>query len=285
MNILVTGSQGQLGSELQDLAKDYPKFKFFFTDVKELDITNEEQIAKFVKVNKIDTVINCAAYTSVDKAESDKQQAMLINATAVKYLAQVCGRANVLLIHFSTDYVFEGKSFKPYTENDTASPKSIYGKTKLDGEIEVIFNAKRALIFRTSWLYSAHGHNFVKTISEKAKTTKELKVVFDQIGSPTYAGDLAKAILDILPKVPSKIRTEIYNYANEGVASWYDLAQAIIEIRKYDCAVEPVLSKDYPTDAQRPFYTVLNKSRVKKDFGITIPYWRTSLEKCLAKIK
>jgi dTDP-4-dehydrorhamnose reductase len=285
MNILVTGSQGQLGSELQDLAKDYPKYTFFFTDIKELDITNEDQIARFVKSNKIETIINCAAYTAVDKAESDKQQAMLVNATAVKYLAQVCGKSNILLIHFSTDYVFEGKSFKPYTENDTASPKSIYGKTKLDGEIEVIFNARRALIFRTSWLYSAYGNNFVKTIAEKAKSTKELKVVFDQIGSPTYAGDLAKAILDIIPKVPSKIRTEIYNFANEGVASWYDLAQAIIDIRKSDCKVEPVLSKDYPTDAQRPFYTVLNKSRVKKDFGITIPYWRTSLEKCLEKIK
>jgi dTDP-4-dehydrorhamnose reductase len=285
MNILVTGSQGQLGSELQDLASAYPKYKFFFTDVKELDITNEDQIARFVKVNKIETIINCAAYTAVDKAESEKQQAMLVNATAVKYLAQVCGKSNVLLIHFSTDYVFEGKSFKPYTENDTASPKSIYGKTKLDGEIEVIFNAKRALIFRTSWLYSAYGNNFVKTILEKGKTSKELKVVFDQIGSPTYAGDLAKAVLDILPKVPSKIRTEIYNFANEGVASWYDLAQAIVEIKKFDCKIEPVLSKDYPTDAQRPFYTVLNKSRIKKDFGITIPYWRSSLEKCLEKLK
>jgi dTDP-4-dehydrorhamnose reductase len=285
MNILVTGSQGQLGSEIKELAKDYPSYNFFFTDIKELDITNEEQIAKYTKANKIETLINCAAYTAVDKAESDKQQAMLVNATAAKYLAQVCGRSNILLIHISTDYVFEGKSFKPYTENDTASPKSIYGKTKLDGEIEVIFNAKRALIFRTSWLYSTYGNNFVKTIAEKAKTSKELKVVFDQIGSPTYAADLAKAILDIIPKVPSKIRTEIYNFSNEGVASWYDLAKAIVEIKNYECKVEPILSKDFPTDAQRPFYTVLNKTRVKKDFGIEIPYWRTSLEKCLQKLK
>ncbi len=285
MNILVTGSQGQLGRELQELEKAYPNYTFFFTDIQELDITNEDQIGKFIKAHQIDTVINCAAYTAVDKAETDKQQAMLINATAVKYLAQVCGKSNTLLIHVSTDYVFEGKSFKPYTENDTASPKSTYGKTKLDGEIEVVFNAKRALIFRTSWLYSSYGNNFVKTIAEKAKTTKELKVVFDQIGTPTYAADLAKAILDIIPKIPTKIRTEIYNYANEGVSSWYDLAKAIVDIKKLDCHVEPMLSKDYPTEAQRPFYSVLNKSRVKKDFGITIPYWRESLEKCLAKMQ
>lgn len=284
MKILVTGSQGQLGNEIRDLEKAYPKYTFFFTDKNELDITDEAKIASFVKSNKIEAVINCAAYTAVDKAESDKQQAMLINATGVKNLAQVCGNANVLLIHVSTDYVFEGKNFKPYTENDTASPKSIYGKTKLDGEIEVIFNAKRALIFRTSWLYSSYGNNFVKTIAEKGKTTKELKVVFDQIGTPTYAADLARAILDILPKVPSKIRTEIYNYSNEGVASWYDLASAIVEMKKLDCKVEAIMSKDYPTEAQRPFYTVLNKSRVKKDFGITIPHWRASLAKCLEKL-
>jgi dTDP-4-dehydrorhamnose reductase len=284
MNILITGSQGQLGSELRELETAYPQYKFFFTDINELDITNEASIEKFVKTKKIETIINCAAYTAVDKAESDKQHAMLINATAVKYLAQVCGRENVLLIHISTDYVFEGKSFKPYTENDTASPKSIYGKTKLDGEIEVIFNAKRALIFRTSWLYSAYGNNFIKTIANKAKTTKDLRVVFDQIGTPTYAADLAKALLDIIPKVPSKIRTEIYNYSNEGVASWYDVAQAIIEIKKLDCNVEAILSKDYPTDAQRPFYAVLNKARIKKDFGITIPHWRVSLIKCLEKL-
>ena len=284
MNVLVTGSQGQLGSELQALKKEYPNYKFFFTDVKELDITNEENTAKFIKGNKIEVVINCAGYTAVEKAESDKQQAMLVNATGVKNIAQACGKTNALLIHISTDYVFEGKSFKPYTENDTASPKSIYGKTKLDGEIEVVFNAKRALIFRTSWLYSSYGNNFVKTIFEKGQTTKELKVVYDQIGTPTYAADLAKAILDIIPKVPSKIRTEIYNYSNEGVASWYDFAQAIVDIKNLDCIVEPVLSKDYPTEAQRPFYSVLNKGRVKKDFGIKIPHWRQSLKVCLSKL-
>ncbi len=284
MNILVTGCQGQLGSELRDLEKSYPQYKFFFTDVKELDITQEEKVQKFVKSNKIEVVINCAGYTAVDKAESDKSNATLLNATAVKYLAQASAKVNALLIHISTDYVFEGKSFKPYTENDTASPKSIYGKTKLDGEIEVIFNAKRALIFRTSWLYSSHGKNFVKTIAEKGKTSPELKVVYDQVGTPTYAGDLAKAILDIIPKVPSKIRTEIYNYSNEGVASWYDFAQAIADIKDLKCHIEPIPTKDFPTDAQRPFYSILSKARVKKDFGITIPHWRKSLEVCLGKI-
>ncbi len=284
MNVLVTGSQGQLGSEFQALEKEYPHYTFFFTDIKELDITKEDDTARFIKGNKIEVVINCAGYTAVEKAESDKQQAMLINATGVKNIAQACGKYNALLIHISTDYVFEGKSFKPYTENDTASPKSIYGKTKLDGEIEVVFNAKRALIFRTSWLYSSYGNNFVKTIFEKGKTTKELKVVYDQIGTPTYAADLAKAILDIIPEVPSKIRTEIYNYSNEGVASWYDFAQAIVDIKNLDCKIEPVLSKDYPTEAQRPFYSVLNKGRVKKDFSIEIPHWRQSLKVFLSKL-
>ncbi len=284
MNILVTGSQGQLGNEIRELEKAYPNYKFFFTDIKELDITIEENIHKFIKSNKIETVINCAGYTNVDKAESDKPQAMLINATGVKNIAQACAKVNALLIHFSTDYVFEGKISRPYTENDTASPKSIYGKTKLDGEIEVIFNAKRALIFRTSWLYSSFGNNFVKTIAEKAQNTKELKVIYDQIGTPTYAADLAKTVLDIISRVPPKIRTEIYNYSNEGVASWYDFAQAIVDIKKLNCQVEPILTKDYQQEAQRPFYSVLNKARIKKDFGVKIPHWRKSLEICLAKL-
>ncbi len=284
MNILVTGSKGQLGSELRDLEKDYSQYTFFFTDIEDLDITQEERIYKFIKTNKIEVVINCAGYTAVDKAENDKPQAMLLNATAVKYMAQACNKAGCLLFHISTDYVFEGKSHKPYTENDTASPKSIYGKTKLDGEIEVIFNAKRAIIIRTSWLYSSYGNNFVKTILKKARENKELKVVFDQIGTPTYARDLAKTILQIIPKVPTKIRTEIYNFSNEGVTSWYDLAQAIVDTKKLDCHIEPVLSKDFPTEAQRPFYSVLNKARIKKDFGITIPHWRKSLMECLQKL-
>jgi dTDP-4-dehydrorhamnose reductase len=284
MNILVTGSNGQLGSELRDLEKEYSNHKFFFTDVNELDITNAEKTIQILKSNKIEAVINCAAFTAVDKAESQKSEATLINATGAKNMAMACAKVNALLIHISTDYVFEGKNFKPYTENDTAGPKTTYGKSKLDGEIEVIFNAKRALIFRTSWLFSSHGNNFVKTIYEKAKKEKELKVVYDQIGNPTYAGDLARAILEIIPNVPQKIRTEIYNFSNEGVASWYDFAHAIVSIKKLPCKVTPVLSKEFPTEAVRPFYSVLNKSRVKQDFGITLPHWRDSLEVCLSKI-
>ena len=284
MNILITGSNGQLGSEFRELEKEYNSYKFFYTDLNELDITNAEKTMQFVKSNKIEAAINCAAFTSVDAAESQKSDAALINATGAKNIATACAKVNALLIHISTDYVFEGKNFKPYTENDTAGPKTTYGKTKLDGEIEVIFNAKRALIFRTSLLYSSYGNNFMKTIFEKAKKEKELKVVYDQVGTPTYAGDLARAILEIIPKVPQKIRTEIYNFSNEGVASWYDFAHAIVKIKNLDCKIEPVLSKEFQTEAVRPHYSVLNKARVKKDFGVSLPHWRDSLEKCLAKM-
>jgi dTDP-4-dehydrorhamnose reductase len=283
-NILVTGSNGQLGNELRVLASDYKAYNFIFTDIGELDVTDADKIAKYIKTNKVDTVLNCAAYTNVDKAETEKADAILVNATAVKNIAQACNKAGALMVHFSTDYVFDGKQYRPYTENDTAAPKSIYGKTKLDGEIEVIFNAKRALIIRTSWLYSSFGKNFVKTIVDKSKSQKEFKVVFDQIGTPTYAADLAKATLDILPNVKQKIRTEIYNYSNEGVASWYDFAKAIVDIKKLHCKVIPIPSKEYPTEAQRPFYSILDKSRIKNDFDITIPYWRDSLEVCLSKL-
>ncbi len=284
MNILITGSNGQLGSEFRELEKEYTSYKFFFTDLNELDITNAEKTMQFVKSNKIEAAVNCAAFTSVDGAETQKSGATLINATGAKNIANACAKVNALLIHISTDYVFEGRNFKPYTENDTAGPKTTYGKTKLDGEIEVIFNAKRALIFRTSWLYSSYGNNFMKTIFEKAKKEKELKVVYDQVGTPTYAGDLARAILEIIPRVPQKIRTEIYNFSNEGVASWYDFAHAIVRIKNLDCNIEPVLSKEFPTEAVRPHYSVLNKARVKKDFGVSLPHWRDSLEKCLAKM-
>lgn len=284
MNILITGSNGQLGSEFRELAPNSPQHQFFFTDVEELDVTNSEKVYKYLKANKIECVVNCVGYTQVDKAEDDKPQASLLNATATKYLAEASSRVGAMLVHISTDYVFEGKNFKPYTENDTANPKSIYGKTKLDGEIEVMFNAKRAIIIRTSWLFSAYGHNFVKTILEKAKTEKELKIIYDQIGTPTYARDLAKVLLEIIPKVPSKVRGEIYNFSNEGVASWYDFAKAIIEIKGLNCKIVPILTKDFPQQAQRPQYSVLNKGRIKKDYGVEIPYWRDSLKECLAKL-
>jgi len=284
MNILITGSEGQLGSEFRELAPKYKQHQFFFTDVKELDVTNAEKVNKFMKTNKIECVVNCAGYTQVDKAEDDKGRAILLNSTATKYIAEASAKVGALMVHISTDYVFDGKNYKPYTENDTANPKSTYGKSKLDGEIEVMFNAKRAIIIRTSWLYSSFGHNFVKTILEKAQTEKELKVIYDQVGTPTYARDLARTILEIIPKVPSKIRGEIYNFSNEGVASWFDFAKAVIEYKNLTCKVVPVLTKDLTQAAQRPLYSVLNKGRVKKDFGVEIPHWRESLRECLEKL-
>lgn len=281
MNILVTGCNGQLGKEIQQLSKIYKAFDFFFTDIDDLNITQQEKVAKYVKANKIDCIINCAAYTNVEQAENDRENASSINTAAVKNIAEVAAKANALLIHFSTDYVFDGKNFKPYTEGDTAGPKNYYGKTKFDGEIEIVFNAKRAIIIRTSWLYGSTGSNFVKTILEKAKANKELDVIYDQIGTPTYARDLAKAVLDIIPKVKSKIRTEIYNYSNEGVASWYDFAKAIIDIKNIKCNINPVLTKDTTINTIRPQYSVLNKTRIKADFGLKIPYWRDSLKDCL----
>ncbi len=284
MNILITGSNGQLGAEFKDLEAAFSKHSFFFTDINNLDVTDADKVNKFIKSNKIECVINCVGFTQVDRAEEDRARAILLNSTATKYIAEATAAYGALMVHISTDYVFDGKNHKPYTENDTANPKSIYGKSKLDGEIEVMFNAKRAIIIRTSWLYSSYGHNFVKTILEKAKTEKELRVVFDQIGTPTYARDLAKAILEIIPKIPAKVRGEIYNYSNEGVASWYDFACAITDIKGLGCRLVPVLTKDYQQVAQRPLYSVLNKSHIKKDFGIEIPYWRDSLRDCLAKL-
>lgn len=285
MNILVTGSDGQLGSELKDLAPAYPDYHFFFTDKAQLDVTEEEKVYKFLKKNGISCLINCVGYTAVDRAEENRNDAMLLNATATKYMAAATARVGAMMIHVSTDYVFDGHGFKPYSEGDTANPKTIYGKTKLDGEIEVIFNARRAIIIRTSWLYSRHGQNFVKTVLTKARGGNELRVVFDQIGTPTYAADLARSILDIIHQVPAKVRAEVYNYSNEGVASWYDFAKAIVDIKGIDCQITPILSKDIQTAAKRPPYSVLDKSRIKKEYGLVIPHWRESLEKCLALLE
>ena len=281
MNILVTGANGQLGSELKALAEAYPSYHILFTDKDELDVTDEDKIYKFLKKHAIQCLINCAAYTAVDKAEDNRDDAMLLNATATRYLAEATARVNALMIHISTDYVFDGHGHKPYAEGDTANPKTIYGKTKLDGEIEVIFNAKRAIIIRTSWLYSSHGQNFVRTILNKARAEHSLRVVFDQIGTPTYAADLAKAILDMLPKVPAKVRGEVYNYSNEGIASWYDFAKAIVDMKGVECEISPLLSKEIQTKAVRPHYTVLDKSRIKREYGLVIPHWRDSLARCL----
>jgi len=284
INILVTGSNGQLGSEIKFLSDKYPDYKFLFTDIDELDITEYQDVNNFFSKNSINYIINCAAYTAVDKAEQDTDNARYINVNAFKYLSQIARKYNAFLIHISTDYVFDGKNYKPYTENDPICPTLAYGKTKAEGEAEVKMHTDKAIIIRTSWLYSSYGNNFVKTIIKYGKERGKLNVVFDQVGTPTYAADLAKTILDIIPKLHSKNCIDIYHFSNEGVCSWYDFAKEIVEISNIKCEINPIETKDYPLPAPRPHFSVLDKSKIKSEFQITIPYWRDSLKICLNKI-
>ncbi|MEA1955621.1 MAG: dTDP-4-dehydrorhamnose reductase, partial [Campylobacterota bacterium] len=278
-NILVTGSNGQLGSEIKELSSKY-SHNFFFTNRENLDITNKNKILKFIDENSINSIINCAAYTAVDKAENDKSNANYINNIAVKSLAELAKEKDIKLIHISTDYVFDGTNFKPYNETDKTNPNGIYGSTKLNGEISLqTINPKNSIIIRTSWVYSSFGNNFVKTMLHLGKEKDELNVIFDQVGTPTYAKDLAKLILDIIPKLKNE-NTEIYNYSNEGVLSWYDFAKEIMKMAKINCKVNPIETKNYPTPAKRPYFSLLNKNKIKNDFNITIPYWKDSLDKC-----
>jgi len=282
MNILITGAKGQLGREIhrQQILLQ-PDTAFYFTDQEELDITSQQELAKFADENPIDTIINCAAYTDVDAAESNPEQAYLINDTAVGNLTRLALEKTIRLIHISTDYVFDGIQHKPYRETDTPRPRGIYGKSKLAGEQRIIDN-KAGMIIRTSWLYSPHGKNFVNTISRLVREKEELKVVYDQIGSPTHAGDLAHAILEILNYSGEKdLPKDIYHFANEGVCSWYDFAQEIARLRESSCSIRPIESKDWPTPAPRPHYSVFNKQKIKDHFSIHIPYWRDSLAQML----
>jgi len=288
MNILVTGAYGQLGSEIKLQAGEYPGLNFLFTDVDSLDITDEVAVQKFFSENKLEAVINCAAYTAVDKAETDQQTAQKINAIAPGILARNAAKSGAKFIHVSTDYVFAGDASIPYSETDKVDPQGVYGQTKLDGENEVRQENPDAIIIRTSWLYSTFGNNFVKTMLRVGKERGELKVVFDQVGTPTNAADLATVILQILMK--SKLDSKdfvpgIYHFSNEGVASWYDFALAIFELSGVDCKVLPVASEEYPTPTKRPHYSVLNKSKIKNTFGIEIPYWRDSLQLCINRLE
>ena len=283
INILVTGSKGQVGSELQELTAAY-EYNFYFTDRDSLNIIDKSQIKAFVKNNNIDIIINAAAYTAVDKAEEDQENADKVNHLATQYLAELAKERNIKLIHISTDYVFDGKNYKPYTEEDAVNPNGVYGATKLAGEKSIQeINPKNSIIIRTSWVYSSFGANFVKTMLRLGKERDSLGVIFDQVGTPTYARDLAKAILDILPQVNSE-RVEIYNYSNEGVLSWYDFAKEIMRMAKLECAITPIETKEYPTPATRPHYSLLNKAKIKKEFNIEIPYWKDSLDECLRKL-
>lgn len=284
--VLITGSKGQLGSELQERATYIP-CNFILTDFEELDISNSTAIASFFKKNSIDYVINCAAYTAVDKAEVEQEQAKKINTKAVQNLAEICASYAIPLIHISTDYVFDGTNHKPYTEDDRVNPQSVYGSTKLEGERIAMSIHPQTIIIRTSWLYSSYGNNFVKTMIRLGEEKKSLSVIFDQIGSPTYAADLAECILGIIKKIETKKATfkpGIYHYSNEGVCSWFDFAKEIHALSGISCKVSPIETKDYPTPATRPHYSILNKSKIKQTYGIEIPYWKSSLKTCLKKI-
>jgi dTDP-4-dehydrorhamnose reductase len=288
-NVLVTGANGQLGSELRELVSlENTTGHFFFSDKEELDITNEADIQNFVVKNNITDIINCAAYTAVDKAEDDELNADRINHLAVKYLATIAKEKNLSLIHISTDYVFDGTNYRPYIETDPTAPNSVYGSTKLAGEKALqSIKPSRSIIIRTSWVYSSYGANFVKTMLRLGKERDSLGVIFDQVGTPTYAKDLAQAILDILPQLSSKHASddvEIYHYSNEGVCSWYDFATAIFELSSIECKVNPIETIEYPTPAKRPHYSLLNKRKIKEEFELSIPYWKDGLVRCLKEL-
>lgn len=285
--ILITGAKGQLGSEINRITKSYLDFDFEFTDVEELDITKPEEIEDFIENKNFDYLINCAAYTAVDKAEEDTGFASLLNKSAVGFLAKAAKKHNVAMVHVSTDYVFDGSKHTPYNESDPTCPDSAYGQTKEEGEKEFLSSGVDGIIIRTSWLYSGFGNNFVKTMLRLGKERDELRVIFDQIGTPTFAADLAKAILDILivaNKDATKLKPAIYHYSNEGVASWYDFTRAIVDLAKLSCKILPIETKDYPLPANRPFYSVMNKALIKETFSIEIPYWRDSLFVCLSDL-
>ena len=282
-NILVTGGNGQLGSEIKELSISCTNGSFFFTDVSDLDITNYTAVAAFIKTNSIDVIVNCAAYTAVDKAESEPELADAINHLAVKNLAIIARERGAKLIHISTDYVFDGTGHKPYVETDTPNPQSVYGQTKLDGELAMqAINPANSIIIRTSWVYSNFGSNFVKTMLRIGQEHKEISVVSDQIGSPTYACDLAKAILEILPQIKNE-QVAIYHYTNSGICSWSDFAKAIFEIKGVEVMVHPILTSQYPTLAKRPQYSVLENSKIKKKFNLNMSYWVDSLKNNLEK--
>ena len=283
MNILITGCNGQLGNEMQLLEKQYPQHSWFNTDVQELDITDQEAINQFVQENQIDGIVNCAAYTAVDKAESDRQLATTLNAVAPAYLAAAVEERRGWFIQISTDYVFNGTNHKPYVENDTPCPDSVYGSTKLAGELAAQKFCNRTMIIRTAWLYSTFGNNFVKTMIRLGKEKEQLGVIFDQIGTPTYARDLATAIMTAIDK---GIQPGVYHFSNEGVISWYDFAKAIHRLAGITtCHVRPLHTKEYPTPARRPAYSVLDKTKIKQTYNIEVPYWEESLAECIGLLQ
>lgn len=288
--ILVTGGKGQLGQCLQEIAAQSTDFQFFFADIEELDITNRRAVAAFFKKNKPSWVVNCAAYTAVDKAESDPVLATKINRDGAKNLAAEAAKLGIPIIHLSTDYVYHNRQNTPFVEGDTESPKGVYAKTKLQGDRAVLKSNPQSLVVRTSWVCSHIGNNFVKTMLRLGAERPTLRVVFDQIGSPTFALDLAEAILSVIQKIENQevARSEVwgvYHFSNEGVASWYDFAVEIFRLAGIGCRVEPIRSAEYPTPAVRPPFSVLDKSKIKRTFGLAIPHWQVSLSRCLALLQ
>ena len=280
-SILVTGASGQLGSEIRHLAAHYPDFIFIYTDSAELDITHTESVNKAFANHQFYAVINCAAYTAVDKAESDKEKAYLINETGAANLAKASHGAGAKFVHVSTDFIFDGTHSQPILEDDKPNPLSVYGASKLYGENAVLKANPETLLIRTSWVYSSYGANFVKTILKLCRERDSLNVIFDQIGTPTYARDLAQVILSNLDKAVDQKISGVYNFSNEGVASWFDFAIAIRDIAGLKTKILPIETLQYPTPAVRPKYSVLNKRKIKLAFGIEIPYWRDSLASCM----
>ena len=278
-NILVTGANGQLGNEMRVQAMEHPEYIYYFTDVEELDICDEQAVMDFVKRFSIDCIVNCAAYTAVDKAEENVELCDKLNHLASGYLAKAAASRGGAFIQISTDYVFDGTNHRPYRETDPTCPNSVYGRTKLAGEQEAMRHCERTMVIRTAWLYSTFGNNFVKTMFRLGKEKKELGVIFDQIGTPTYAFDLACAIMAAIAK---DVPAGIFHFSNEGVCSWYDFTKAIHRMTGiYKCNVRPLLTEEYPTAAARPHYSVLDKSKIKQTLGIKIPHWEESLCACL----
>lgn len=285
ITILITGANGQLGNEMRNVSR-LSDDRYIFTDIAELDITNIEAIRKMVTLEDVDVIVNCAAYTNVDKAEDDTELADLINNKAVANLATIAKEADAQLIHISTDYVFGGNQHNtPITEDAVTNPLGVYGETKLRGEEAILTIGCKYLIFRTAWLYSAYGNNFVKTMRRLTNERDTLNVVFDQVGSPTYAADLASIIYNVIENRLFSEHQGIYHFSNEGAISWYDFAQAICELSGNHCNILPCHSNEFPSKVTRPSYSVLDKTKVKNDFNITIPYWKDSLIKCIHQLE
>jgi len=287
--ILLTGSSGQLGQSIKEIVTDYPDYDFVFANRQQLDLSDAVSIATFFEHQTFHVIINCAAHTDVDKAESEPELANQINHLAVQQLADIAKQKNTKLIHISTDYVFNGNQYRPYLETDSVEPQGVYGKTKLSGEKTILNTLKNnAVIIRTSWVYSEYGNNFVKTMLRLGQERDSLNVIFDQIGTPTYAKDLAKAIMSIVQGRMFKqavFTTNIVHFSNEGVCSWYDFAKSIFELANIQCHVNAIETQDYPTPAKRPHYSVLNKAKIKQIYFLAIPYWKDSLKQCVTALQ